>query len=179
MATAVLVHGAWQGAWCWQRVLALLDADGHDVVAPTLTGCGSRADLLGPEVDLDTHVSDVVSAIDGVDGGDVVLVGHSHSGMLLPAVAAARAERLQSVVFVDAFHPRRGDSALGLMRSSFLERFRSIAVEEGDGWRLPASDAMTTSVPRRVSMPALPGGDGPCTAPRGAGACEVSGAASR
>lgn len=139
---AVLVHGAWQGTWCWERVLTRLDADGHEAVTPTLAGCGSRADLLTPEVDVETHVSDVVSAIDDLDRDDVVLVGHSYSGMLLPAVAAARSERLRSVVFVDAFYPRRGDSAISLMPPSFQDRFRSIAADEGEGWRLPASEAL-------------------------------------
>jgi len=140
--TAVLVHGAWQGAWCWERVLNLLEADGHHVMTPALTGCGSRAHLLTPDVGLDTHVSDVVAAIDDVGEDDVVLVGHSYSGMQLPGAAAARAQRLRSVVFVDAFHPRRGDSAIDMMPSGFQDRFRSIAAEEGEGWRLPASEAL-------------------------------------
>ena len=38
MITFVLVHGAWHGGWCWDRVAPLLREAGHEVHAPTLTG---------------------------------------------------------------------------------------------------------------------------------------------
>jgi hypothetical protein len=50
MATFVLVHGAWHGAWCWRRVTRLLTAHGHEVFAPTLTGVGERSHLLTPAI---------------------------------------------------------------------------------------------------------------------------------
>ena len=43
MATFVLVHGAWHGSWCWQRVRAALQTTGHEVFTPTLTGVGERS----------------------------------------------------------------------------------------------------------------------------------------
>ena len=46
MARFLLVHGAWHGAWCWQRVLPLLVRAGHRAHAVTLTGVGERAHLL-------------------------------------------------------------------------------------------------------------------------------------
>ncbi|MEM9041761.1 MAG: hypothetical protein AAGD33_17870 [Actinomycetota bacterium] len=82
--------------------MPLLDPAGPDVVTLTFTGCGTRADLMSPEVGLDIHVADVPAATDDTDGDDLVLVGHCHSGMLLPGVADARAQRLRSGVFVDA-----------------------------------------------------------------------------
>ena len=42
MATFVLVHGAWHGSWCWQRVRSALQERGHQVFTPTLTGLGER-----------------------------------------------------------------------------------------------------------------------------------------
>ncbi|MCW2620092.1 MAG: putative hydrolase or acyltransferase of alpha/beta superfamily, partial [Modestobacter sp.] len=60
MSTFVLVHGAWHGGWCWDRVVPLLRAAGHEVHAPTLTGLSERAHLLSPQVGLDTHTEDVV-----------------------------------------------------------------------------------------------------------------------
>ncbi len=60
MATFVLVHGAWCGGWAWEGVQALLGARGHEVHAPTLTGSAERSHLLSPDVDLGTHVEDVV-----------------------------------------------------------------------------------------------------------------------
>jgi hypothetical protein len=52
MATYVLVHGAWHGGWCWQRVTPLLRAAGHEVFTPTLTGLGERSHLATPAIDL-------------------------------------------------------------------------------------------------------------------------------
>ena len=57
MATYVLVHGAWHGGWCWNRVAPLLRDAGHEVFTPTLTGLGERVHLASPEVDLGTNAS--------------------------------------------------------------------------------------------------------------------------
>lgn len=61
MATFVLVHGAWHGAWCWRRVARLLTRAGHEVFTPTLTGLAERSHLLTPAINLDTHIFDVVN----------------------------------------------------------------------------------------------------------------------
>jgi hypothetical protein len=58
MATFVLVHGAWWGAWCWRRVARLLTQSGHEVFIPALTGVGERSHLLTPDINLDTHISE-------------------------------------------------------------------------------------------------------------------------
>jgi hypothetical protein len=61
--TFVLVHGAFAGGWCWRRVSDLLEKEGHKVFAPTLTGLGERSHLLGKDVNLDTHITDIVNVI--------------------------------------------------------------------------------------------------------------------
>jgi hypothetical protein len=66
MATFVLVHGAWHGAWSWTSLETLLLAKQHSVVTPTLTGLGERSHLLTSEIDLDTHILDVVNEMEGV-----------------------------------------------------------------------------------------------------------------
>ena len=63
-ATFVLFHGAWHGGWCWGKVEPLLRAPGHRVFAPTLTGMGERSHLIAPEIDLDTHIQDVVQVVE-------------------------------------------------------------------------------------------------------------------
>src|SRR5262249_742551 len=73
----VLVHGAWHGGWCWKKVVPLLRAAGHDVYTLTLTGLGERAHLLIPQIDLNTHIQDVVGVLEYEDLQDVILVGHS------------------------------------------------------------------------------------------------------
>ena len=71
MATFVLVHGAWHGAWCWRRVARLLARNGHEVFTPTLTGLAERSHLRTPDIDLDTHILDVVNEMKWQELNDV------------------------------------------------------------------------------------------------------------
>ncbi len=108
--TFVLVHGAWHGAWCWRRVADMLEAKGHKVFAPTLTGLGDRSHLLDPKVNLTTHITDVVNLIKWEDLKDIVLVGHSYGGYIVTGVAEQVGGSIGSIVFLDAFVPENGDS---------------------------------------------------------------------
>ena len=90
MTTFVLVHPAWFGGWCWRKLTPLLQAAGHAVHTPTLTGLGDRAHLLDHGVDLLTHVEDVVNALVYEDLDRVVLVGNSSGGMVATGVARSR-----------------------------------------------------------------------------------------
>ena len=102
MATFVLVHGAWHGGWCWRRVVPLLRGVGHEVYAPTLTGLGERAHLARPDVDLETHIQDVVNVLEYEDLRDVTLAGHSGGGIAVAGVADRVPERIARVVYVDS-----------------------------------------------------------------------------
>ncbi len=73
MAPIVLVAGAWLGGWCWKRVVPFLRAAGHDAHTPTLTGLGERRHLAHPDVDLDTHVQDIVNFLECENLDNVVL----------------------------------------------------------------------------------------------------------
>ena len=110
MANFFLVHGAWHGGWCWQRVSALLQKDGHCVHAVTLTGLGERAHLLSPAITLDTHIDDVINLIKAEELGEVVLAVHSYAGMIGTAVADRLGQRLKHLVYVDAVLPKPGES---------------------------------------------------------------------
>jgi pimeloyl-ACP methyl ester carboxylesterase len=110
MANFLLVHGAWHGAWCWQRVLPGLMQAGHRAHAVTLTGVGERAHLCHPGIDLETHIQDVMGAMDAEEMDDVVLVVHSYAGMLGTAVADRRPQRLRHLVYLDAVLPKPGES---------------------------------------------------------------------
>ena len=110
MANFLLVHGAWHGAWCWERVLTPLIQAGHHAHAVTLTGVGERAHLLRPGIDLETHIQDVLSAMDAQEMDDVVLVVHSYAGMIGTAVADRRPTRLRHLVYLDAVLPKPGES---------------------------------------------------------------------
>ena len=94
LATYVLVPGAWLGGWAWQDVAARLRRKGHDVYPVTLTGLGERVHLARPEVDLETHIADVVNTIKWNDLDDVILAGHSYAGTVITGVADRIPDRL-------------------------------------------------------------------------------------
>jgi pimeloyl-ACP methyl ester carboxylesterase len=135
--TFVLVHGAWHGGWCWDRVAPLLRAAGHDVHTPTLTGLSERAHLLSPQVGLDTHVEDVVRLIDVLELRDVVLVGHSYAGQVVTAVADRRPEAVARRVHLDAFVGSNGESARDLLPDTVEHHWAESAAEQGFGWLVP------------------------------------------
>ncbi len=110
MATWVLVHGAYHGGWCWDAVAAELRAQGDDVHAPTLTGLSERRGSFSRRIDLDTHVADVVSTLEERDLRAVNLVGWSYGGMVATGALGRVPARLASVVYLDAYLPRHGES---------------------------------------------------------------------
>src|SRR5580704_13879861 len=94
MSTFVLVHGAWHGGWCWKRVRKALQAQGHEVFTPTLTGVAERSHLLSPQVNLETHIDDVANLIQWEELSDVVLCGHSYGGCVISGVADRIPDRM-------------------------------------------------------------------------------------
>jgi len=108
--TFVLVHGAWHGGWCYVRVAERLQAQGHSVYRPTLTGVGERSHLLNADVNLTTHITDIVNVFKYEQLNDVVLCGHSYGGFVISGVAERLAPAIRSIVFLDAFVPNDGES---------------------------------------------------------------------
>lgn len=110
MANFLLVHGAWHGAWCWRRVSDALIRAGHRAHAVTLTGLGERAHLIASTITLETHITDVVAALEAEEMDPAILVVHSYAGMLGTAVADRMPGTLRHLVYVDAVVPRPGES---------------------------------------------------------------------
>ncbi|MGQ4425471.1 alpha/beta hydrolase [Streptomyces violaceoruber] len=135
MSTFLLIHGAWHSGRCWERVVPLLEAAGHRVFAPSLTGYGDKAHLLGPEVGLDTHVDDVVGLIAGENLSDVVLVGHSYAGLVISSAAHRIPEHIAHLVYLDAMVPEDGESAVDV--HPVTQRLIELAEKSESGWRVP------------------------------------------
>ena len=131
--TFVLVHGAWQGNWVWERVADRLRAAGHRVYAPSLTGLGERAHLAGPRVDLATHVADVLGVIEHHELSDVILCGHSYGGMVVGGAADRVPDKIASLVYLDAFIPEPGKSMWEFLPPEGAAAQRNSAK---DGWRI-------------------------------------------
>lgn len=139
MANFVLVHGAWHGGWCWQRVTTVLQQGGHRVHAVTLTGLGERAHLLSPSITLDTHIDDVISAIEVEELSDVVLAVHSYAGMIGTAVADRLSKRLKHLVYVDAVVPKPGES-WSSTQSAATQQQRLAAAQASTRFSFPPPD---------------------------------------
>ena len=115
MATYVLVHGSCHGGWCWKKVTSLLQKDGHNVYAPTLTGLGERSHLVTIDVGLYTHIIDIIKVLEYEDLNEVILVGHSYAGLVIGGVAEKTYHRIKHLVYLDAYIPRDSKSAFDLV----------------------------------------------------------------
>lgn len=113
-STFVLVHGAWGGAHTWRTVRPLLAAEGHQVFTPSLTGIGDRSHLASPQIDLTTHVDDVLNQIVYEDLTDIVLLGFSYGGMVISGALGHVADRVRELVYLDAFVPSDGQAVVDL-----------------------------------------------------------------
>nr|WP_255497323.1 alpha/beta fold hydrolase [Mycolicibacterium sp. BK556] len=105
-----MVHGGGHGGWCYQPVAGLLRAQGHQVYTPTLTGLGERAHLLGPKVDLECHIRDVVGVLRFEDLREAILVGHGYGGMVITGAADRAHRHVGHLVYLDAPVPTDGES---------------------------------------------------------------------
>jgi pimeloyl-ACP methyl ester carboxylesterase len=130
--TFVVVHGATAGGWEWKRAGSFLQEDGHTVYRATLTGLGERMHLNSADVDLQTHINDVVNLILFEDLQNVVLTGHSYGGMVVTGVMDRIPERLRHVVYLDAAVPDDGMAlwdlfgGRGMDPSRFVDGFMQV-----------------------------------------------------
>jgi len=156
MALFVVAHGAWSAGWAWKKMHPLMAAKGHRLVTPTYTGLGDRIHLANPDIDLDTHITDVVNLLFYEDLKDVVLVGHSYGGMVSTGIADRARERISKLIYLDAFLPDDGQSALDLAGPNVRHREDAL-----DGWRVPsnplppdtAEEDVGWALPRRHFQP--------------------------
>ncbi|MDP6642445.1 MAG: alpha/beta fold hydrolase [Rhodospirillales bacterium] len=113
MAAFVLVHGAWHGAWCWQRVIPHLQAKGHTVIAPDLPGLGEdKTDAAG--VTLADNVACIGKALDQA-GEKAILVGHSLGGISITQAGEEFADKIARLVYLTAFVPLDGETRADLV----------------------------------------------------------------
>jgi len=145
MTNFVLVHGAWHGGWCWERVTPLLERAGHQALTPTLTGLGDRAAELTPEIGLEAHVDDVLHVLREL-AEPVTLVGHSYAGLVVREAALRAPHKVQDVVLVEGWIGPGGRSLLELAPDWFADGMRDAALAEGDGWRIPVPDPAVVGV---------------------------------
>lgn len=110
MSTYLLIHGAWHGAWCWRKIVPLLEAKGHTVSAPDLPGHGDdKADTAN--VTLQSY-TDCICKLICAQTGPVILVGHSMGGIAITQAAENCPEQVEALVYLCAFLPRNEESLM-------------------------------------------------------------------
>ncbi|MEV6640548.1 alpha/beta hydrolase [Amycolatopsis sp. NPDC051371] len=107
MAEFVLVAGAWLGSWAWDDVVPGLREAGHGAHAVTLSGVAEKREVPAGQ---QRHVQDIVDVVSQGDLRDVVVVGHSYSGIPAGQAAERIGDRLRRAVFVDSNVPADGES---------------------------------------------------------------------
>lgn len=109
--TFVLVHGGWCGGWAWDDIRPMLEAEGHQVITPTLSGLAERSDELDAETNLSNHIAQIEKLILDEDLNDAVLVGSSYGGLVISGAADRLGpDRIGSLVYVDALYLGDGET---------------------------------------------------------------------
>ncbi len=148
----VIVHGAWGGGHQWKPVARSLEKEhGGPVYRVTLTGHGERSHLVSRDVNLSTHIEDVVNLISFESLDSVILIGHSYGGMVISGVADSIPERLSQLIYLDAIVLENGESYLSLMPDK-QKKYTVLANTGGDGWLIPVEwENKTRDVPHQLA----------------------------
>lgn len=118
----VLVHGAWHGAWCWERLVPELERYGATVYAPDLP----------IDQPFDACVDVITATLDDCDG-PALLVGHSMGGALISQAAEYRHELIERLIFIAAFAPSDGESVNSLGHRNLASALRGNVAPDEQG----------------------------------------------
>ncbi|HSG26309.1 MAG TPA: alpha/beta hydrolase [Anaerolineales bacterium] len=153
MATFLFCLGGFTGGW-WIRDSLIgpkLREAGHEVFSPTYTGLGERNHLTNPQIDLKTHIQDILMVLKYEDLYDVILVGYSYGGMVANAVVEEKPERIKHLVILDGLIPSDGQSIADIVGPVGMEIFVESVESHGDGWLIvpnwPGTNPRATSHP--------------------------------
>lgn len=137
--TFVLVHGAWYGGWCWNRVAEPLRRRGHRVSTPTCPGNGELKHLLSKDITLSTWITAVENHLVYEDLKDVILVGSGFAGVVISGVADRVPHLLRSLVYLDALVLPNGSSAFDEQPAAITQKRIEQAQSVGGGIGIPQS----------------------------------------
>jgi pimeloyl-ACP methyl ester carboxylesterase len=124
--TYVLVHGGWHGAWCWNRVVSLLEDAGQKVVARDLPGHGADPIPLAARP-FELYVPSLCKVLEELER-QAILVGHSSGGMIITEAAARLPFRVKGLVYLSAFLLPPGQTPLQVMQFDTESILRSSLV---------------------------------------------------
>jgi len=125
MANFVLIPGGWRGGWTFADFVARLKQAGHEAYAVTLSGLDVTPEPSSANINLDTHIADVIELLTVEDLSEVILCSHSYAGMVATGVADRAPERIAALAYLDAFVPADGQSWWDLAN----EHFRQLIID--------------------------------------------------
>ncbi|MBO6781779.1 MAG: alpha/beta fold hydrolase [Alphaproteobacteria bacterium] len=140
MSTYVLVHGAYHGGWCYEKVVPLLEAAGHTAIAVDLPGHGDNKAPM-EQVTLDAYVDHVCSVVEAQDE-PVILVGHSLGGMTVTQVSERMPDKIAWVVYLTAMMPKNGQNRTDLAQYE--------GPEDMAAKRIPSADGLSVTMSRDI-----------------------------
>ncbi|HEY9608311.1 alpha/beta hydrolase [Allocoleopsis sp.] len=124
MSVFVLVHGAWHDGSAWKAVIQHLEAKGHQAFAPTIARHGKG---VNKNVNHAQCTQSIVDYIVDKDLTDIILLGHSFGGTIIPKVAEAISDRIRRLIFFAAPVLNDGESARDTFSpdtQAFLEKLQ-------------------------------------------------------
>jgi len=132
--TFVMIHGSWHGGWAWQSVVRHLEAKGHRAHAPTLPGHEPGANRVG--LTHQDYVDAVVAYIKRCDMNRLILVGHSFGGSVISRVVEYLPDRIDGLIFLDAFVLADGESVYDNLPGELRQLLDQLARASGDNTTL-------------------------------------------
>ena len=125
----VLIHGAWHGGWCWDEVKERLEKKGHSVEAITLPGNNPGDDRAS--IVFQDYIDAIVNAIKAQEG-QVVLIAHSSAGLLVQAAAPEVSDKIEQLIFINAWILPNGLSQFNLLSPEVTGGMIAAAAASGD-----------------------------------------------
>jgi pimeloyl-ACP methyl ester carboxylesterase len=125
MTNYLLIHGAMRGAWLWDKLMPLLMKGGGNPIAIDLPGHGYRT-AEASFTTMSTYINDVIQFIRKENLKDLVLVGHSMSGIVISKVAEEIPDRIKHLVYLAAVVPRNNEALIDLLTKERQETLRKL-----------------------------------------------------
>jgi len=145
MSTYVLIHGSWHGAWCWYKIIPLLEQAGHKAIALDLPGHG-RDWTAARGVSMQSYVDSVCKILDA-QPEPVILVGHSRGGIVISQTAEYRPRKIQTLVYLAAYLIPNGEAmlptALGDSESLIAS---NLVLNEAEGYHMLKQEAFKAAL---------------------------------
>lgn len=145
MATFILVHGSWHGAWCWHRIVPLLTGKGHRVVTPDLPGHGDDPTPVA-QITLPSYVEVIARTLPVPQQAPVILVGHSMAGIVITQAAEQWPLRIHGLVYLAAFLPADGQSLADLAQGEAESLIPPNSRPTADGLALTLREAALAEI---------------------------------